>query len=202
MYGKTGEPVTSDETLLAQTAEGNSTALEELLARHQAKIYGLALRMLRNSHDAEEVLQEVALILFQKAGTFRGQSAVSSWIYRITVNASLMKLRRSPKVKTLPLEEELVFKMDEIGRPLESVTDWTRLPRQELERKELMQKIEAAADELPPDYRAVFLLRDVEGLSAEETREILGLSLSALKSRLHRARLFLRKRLADHVHLS
>lgn len=155
--------------------------------------------MLRNPHDAEEVLQDVALTLFQKAGTFRGKSAVSSWIYRIAVNASLMKLRQRPKVTMIPLAEELGPEMNEEGEMVEQVADWSNLPRDEMERKELVQKIEEAVEELPLEFRTAFVLRDVEGFSAEEARQILNLSLPALKSRLHRARLFLRKKLAESI---
>lgn len=187
---------TPDEELLRWIRKGDEPALEELLRRHQGKIYGLSVRMLRNPHDAEEVLQDVALTIFQKAGTFQGRAAVSSWIYRITVNACLMKLRKRPKVQSIPLEEELGPAMNEEGMVTEMVADWSSLPREELDRKELAARIEEAVGELPPEYRSVFVLRDVEGLSAQEACEILGLSLPALKSRLHRARLFLRKKLS------
>lgn len=187
----------SDADLLRQICRQDESALEEILRRYQGKIYGLSLRMLRNSHDAEEVLQEVALVIFQKAGTFRGEAKVGSWIYRVTANACFMRLRRRPKVKEIPLTEELGPAMNEEGMVTEPVADWSSIPRDELERKELADRINAALGELPPEYRTVVVLRDVEGLSAEETREILNLSLPALKSRLHRARLFLRKRLAD-----
>ncbi len=108
-----------------------------------------------------------------------------------------MKLRQRPKVTTVPLFEELGPEMNEAGEVAEPVADWSGLARDELERKELVQKIEEAAQRLPPEYRTVFILLDVEGLSAEEARQILNLSLPALKTRLHRARLFLRKELAD-----
>jgi len=177
--------------------ERDEPALEELLRRHQSKVYGLSVRMLRNPHDAEEVLQDVALVIFQKAGTFQGKAAVSSWIYRITVNACLMKLRKVPKVQAIPLEEELGPAMNEEGMVTEVVADWSSIPRDHLDRKELAARIDEAVGELPPEYRTVFVLRDVEGLPAQEACEILNLSLPALKSRLHRARLFLRKKLAD-----
>jgi len=190
---------TPDTELLGQVQKGSEAAFEELLRRYQGKVYGLSLRMLRNPQDAEEVLQDVILTVFQKAGTFQGKAAVSSWIYRITMNACLMKLRRRPKVQPIPLEEELGPAMSEEGMVTEMVVDWSSLPREELDRKELAARIEDAVGELPPEYRTVFVLRDVQGLSAQEACEILNLSLPALKSRLHRARLFLRKKLADLV---
>lgn len=187
----------TDAALLQRASRGDEAALQVLLRRYQAKIYGMSVRMLRNTHDAEEVLQDVALTLFRKAGTFRGEAAVSSWVYRITMNACLMTLRRRPKVPMLPLEEELGPAMNDDGMVVEPIADWTQIPRDEASRRELVGRIEAAAARLPPEYRMVFVLRDVEGLSADEACAISGLSLPALKSRLHRARLFLRKSLAD-----
>jgi RNA polymerase sigma-70 factor (ECF subfamily) len=145
------------------------------------------------------VLQDVFLAVFQKIGGFRGDAKLSSWIYRITTNAALMKLRKRPKVKEIPLEEELGPAMTEEGMIAEPVVDWSRLPNDELDRKELGQRIEQAINLLPADYRSVVVLRDVEGLSAQEACEILSLSEAALKSRLHRARLSLRKQLADYA---
>lgn len=193
------DQTTPDEELLRQIhRKGDEPALEELLRRHRGKIYGLSVRMLRNPHDAEEVLQDVALTIFQKAGTFQGRSAVSSWIYRITMNGCLMKLRKRPKVPAIPLEG-LGPAMNEEGMATEMVVDWTALPREQLDSKELAARIDEAAGELPPEYRTVFVLRDIEGLSAQEVCEISHLSLPALKSRLHRARLFLRKKLAEYL---
>ena len=195
----TSQQETTDADLLRQIQKREESALEEFLRRYQAKIYGLSIRMLRNPQDAEEVLQDVALTLFRKAGMFKGNSAVSSWVYRITVNSCLMKIRRRSKVLSIPLEEKLGPAMSEEGMVTETVADWSSLPREELDRKELVARIDEAVGELPPEYRTVFVLRDVEGLSAEEACEALDLSLPALKSRLHRARLFLRKKLAGYA---
>lgn len=186
----------TDAVLLQQTSRGEAAALSVLLGRYRTRIYGMSVRMLHNTHDAEEVLQDVALTLFRKAGAFRGEAAVSSWIYRITMNACLMTLRRRPKVPMLPLAEELGPAMNDEGMVVEPVVDWTQDPRADAAHGELAARIAEAAQRLPPDYRAVFVLRDVEGLPAEEVRQVLGLSLPALKSRLHRARLFLRHQLA------
>lgn len=187
----------TDAVLLQRISRGETAALSALLGRYRTRIYGMSVRMLHNTHDAEEVLQDVALTLFRKAGAFRGEAAVSSWIYRITMNACLMTLRRRPKVPMLPLAEELGPAMNDEGMTVEPIADWTPGPRDEAARGELAAQIRAAADRLPPEYRMVFVLRDVKGLSAEEACVVSGLSLPALKSRLHRARLFLRKQLAD-----
>ena len=188
-----------EQELIQRLKAGDEVALEELMAQYETKVFGLALNLTRKREDAEEVLQDVFLTVIQKVGTFREEAKLSSWIYRITTNTALMKLRKRPKIQTIPLEEELGPGMTEEGVIAEPVKDWTRLPPEELDRKELAQRIEQAVGQLPPEYRSVFVLRDIEGLSAEEACEVLDLSVAALKSRLHRARLFMRKQLADYV---
>jgi len=188
-----------DDQIVAKLRARDEAALEALLVQYQARVFGLALRLTGNRQDAEEVLQDVFLAVFQKIDSFRGDSKLSSWIYRIATNAALMKLRKRPKVQQIPLEEELGPGMTEDGMIAEPVVDWSRLPNDELDRKELGQRIEQAMNLLPADYRSVVVLRDVEGLSAQEACDILSLSEAALKSRLHRGRLFLRKQLADYA---
>jgi len=188
-----------DDQLVPKLQARDEAALEALLVQYQARVFGLALRLTGNRQDAEEVLQDVFLAVFQKVDGFRRESKLSSWIYRIATNAALMKLRKRPRIQEIPLEEELGPAMTEEGMIAEPVVDWSKLPNDELDRKELGQRIEEAMDLLPADYRSVVVLRDVEGLSAQEAREILGLSEAALKSRLHRGRLFLRKQLADYA---
>lgn len=190
----------AEETRLIQRLKARDEAgLEALTAQYGARIFGLAFRLTGNRQDAEEVLQDVFWAILQNIGSFRGDSKLSTWIYRITMNTGLMKLRGRPKSEHLPLEEALGPAMTSDGMIAERVVDWTGLPGDELERKELARRLEEAIDQLPPDYRTVLVLRDVEGLSTEEACEVLNLSVPALKSRLHRARLFLRKQLADYV---
>lgn len=188
-----------DAQLINRLKAGDEAALEALMEQYQTRVFGMALRMTGNRQDAEEVLQDVFLAVVQKIETFRGEAKLSTWIYRIATNTSLMKLRKRPKVRAIPLEEELGPAMTEEGVIAEPVMDWTRLPPDELERKELTQRLEEGITQLPPDYRSVFVLRDIQGLSAEEACEALQLSLPALKSRLHRARLFMRKQLTDYA---
>lgn len=190
---------TDEQSLIGRLKAKDEAALDLLMTEYGGKVYGFSLRLTSNHHDAEEVCQDVFLAIFEKIGAFRGEAKLSSWIYRITANAALMKLRKRPKVKTLPLEEELGPAMTVEGMLAEPVVDWSRIPDDELERKELTRRIEAAITQLPPDYRSVFVLRDIEGLTAEEACSVLDLSVAALKSRLHRARLFLRKQLADYA---
>ena len=195
------EPVfqQEDRQIVARLKAREETALEALMAQYGPKVFGLALRLTGNHQDAEEVSQDVFWTIFEKVDTFRGESTLSSWIYRIATNAALMKLRKRPKVREIPLEEELGPAMTEDGMIAELIVDWSRFPDAELDRKELAHRIEEAVNLLPPDYRSVFVLRDIEGLPAEGACQILGISVTALKSRLHRARLFLRKQLADYA---
>lgn len=177
----------------------DEAALESLMAQYEAKIFGLALRTTGNRQDAEEVLQDVFWSILRNIDSFRGESKLSTWIYRITMNTALMKLRGRPKSQHIPLEEELGPAMTKDGMIAERLVDWTGLPSDELEHKELAERLEEAINQLPPDYRTVLVLRDIEGVSTEEACEVLNLSVAALKSRLHRARLFLRKQVADYV---
>jgi RNA polymerase sigma-70 factor (ECF subfamily) len=188
-----------EHELIKQLRAQNEAALGTFMAQYETRVFGLALRLTGNRQDAEEVLQDVFLTVFQKIDSFRGDSKLSSWLYRIATNAALMKLRKRPKVKEIPLAEELGPAMTDEGMIAEPVADWSRLPNDELDRKELGRRIEQAMNLLPADYRSVVVLRDVEGLSAQEACEILSLSEAALKSRLHRGRLFLRKQLADYA---
>ncbi len=188
-----------DARLVERLRAQDEAAVEALIAQYQARVFGLALRLTGNRQDAEEVLQDIFWSVLKNIHSFRGESMLSTWIYRIAANTALMKVRKQPKSEHIPLEEELGPAMTEDGRIAEPVVDWTRLPSDELERKELARRLERAIAQLPPDYRAVFVLRDIEGLSAEEASEVLNLSVPSLKSRLHRARLFLRKQLADYV---
>jgi len=192
-------PPTENQNFIKRLKARNEAALEELMAQYETKVFGLALRMTGNRQDAEEILQDVFLAVFQKIDGFQGDSKLSSWIYRIATNTALMKLRNRSKFCEIPLEEELGPKMTEEGMIAEPVVDWSKLPDEELARKELLHWIDKALTALPPDYRSVFVLRDIEELSAEEASQILEISIAALKSRLHRARLFLRKELADSM---
>lgn len=192
----------SDEELVGLfIGQRDMGAYEEIVKRYQDKIYGLALRITRNPTDAEDILQEVFLTLTRKIDTFRGESKFSSWLYRIAVNASYMHLRGEKKHETdVSLEHYAPY--DEKGTLMGRIAskDWTDRPDKVLFSKEAMDIIEKAVNQLPETYRVVFHLRDVEGLSNEEVAEILGLSIPAIKSRLHRGRLFLRDKLSDYFY--
>ncbi len=192
----------SDEELVnLYKKTGNENAFDEIVSRYANKIYGFALRITRNSSDAEEVFQEVFLTLTKKLDTFRGESKFSSWLYRITVNASYMYLRSQKKHES-NISLENYYPYDEkgtlMGRVMEK--DWSSRPDIIIFSNEALKIIDKSINELPESYRTVFHLRDVEGLSNEEVADILEISIPAVKSRLHRARLFLRDRLSDYFH--
>jgi RNA polymerase sigma-70 factor (ECF subfamily) len=193
------EAEAAQDTLLIQRLRAREeTALDTLIGRYQARVFSLALRVTGNRQDAEEILQDVFWSVLRHIDAFRGDAKLSSWIYRIAMNAALMKIRQRPKAEHIALDADLGPAMTDDGRIAEPVMDWTRLPG-ELERKELTRRLEEAVERLPPDYRTGLALRDIEGLSTEEACEVLDLSVAALKSRLHRARLFLRKELSDYA---
>ena len=189
----------SDEDLInLHLKAGPKCAFEEIVTRYSNKIYGFALRITKNDKDAEEVFQEVFLTLAKKLDTFRGESKFSSWLYRITANASYMLLRSEKKHdNNLSLENYAPY--DEEGTLMGRIMykDWSSRPDIIIFNKESLQIIEKCVNELPESYRTVFHLRDIEGLSTEEVADALELSVPAVKSRLHRARLFLRDKLSD-----
>lgn len=183
-----------DAELLEWLRAGDERGVEELVNRHGGRIYRVARRLLDDPRDAEEVTQDVLLIVVRKIHTFKGEAAFSSWLYRIAVNAAYQRLRSRRTRREVALEPFLpVF--DEEGRLAEPVADWSAPLDDPAVGAEARTAIERAIAELPPDYRTAVVLRDVEGLSNEEVAEILGLSLPAVKSRVHRTRLALRGRL-------
>jgi RNA polymerase sigma-70 factor (ECF subfamily) len=188
----------ADQVLVRRLQTGDSTALESLMERYASRVYRLAHGITRNEADAEEVVQDVFLTVFRKIHTFEGRAALGSWIYRVTTNAAL-NLRRG---KRLDLETSLdnhlpAFRSDghREGDRAMLLADWSQTPEQELLSGETRSILERAIEELPVEYRAVLVLRDVEGLSNEEVAESVGESVPCVKSRLHRARMALRERL-------
>lgn len=179
----------SDLALVKQFNKGSLPAFEELVTRYETKVLNLALRFTRNQEDAEEVVQDVFTTLYRKLAGFEGKSAFSSWLYRIVVNASFMKLRKRRQQSTIYIEE--LTQERGIDKDLLLGTRVDTVPSH----RELRETLQSAIDKLPEQYRAVFILRDVDALSNEEVAEILTLSVPAVKSRLHRSRIMLRKKL-------
>jgi RNA polymerase sigma-70 factor, ECF subfamily len=189
-----------DEKLIELFVTANDeVAFNEIVNRYGDKIYRVALRIIRNPSDAEDVLQDVFIKLIKKLHTLRGESKFSTWLYRVVVNASFMHLRTEKKYKNeVSLDNYVFYDEDAALMGRVKAKDWSNRPDEVLLSKEVMEIIERAVNELPVLYRVVFHLVDVEGHSNEETAELLGLSLPAVKSRLHRARLFLRDKLSDY----
>jgi RNA polymerase sigma-70 factor (ECF subfamily) len=192
--------MTDEQALITASKDGDPAALDALVRTHQNRVYGFAMRMCRNVEDAKDILQETFLGMVRSIREFREESKFSTWLYRIASNACLKKRRRGVHDPTPEQElslDELMPRPDSEGRKPE-IADWSDDAERALLRGELSARMEAAIDTLPKDYKIVLVLRDVEGFSAEETAEMLKLSVPAVKSRLHRARVFLRRELADY----
>jgi RNA polymerase sigma-70 factor (ECF subfamily) len=184
----------SDEALLAALRRREPTAAEQLVARYGDLAYRVALRITGNAEDAEEVAQDAILSVVRKIDTFRGESAFRSWFYRVVSNAAYGR-RRPKALIEIPLEEVLPA-FDEHGRHAGLFRDWSSSVDDPAVQQQLRDVLTSAIDELPLHYRAATVLRDVEGLSTAEVADVLGISIPTAKTRAHRARLLLRKRLS------
>jgi RNA polymerase sigma-70 factor, ECF subfamily len=188
-----------DSSLVAALRRRDPMAADELVATYGDRAGRLAMRLTGNAEDAEEAVQDAFLSVIRKIDSFRGDSAFGSWLYRIVANAAYQRLRtRRSRSADISLDN-LLPAFDGHGRHVAPVADWSLSLEDPARRTELRMVLGAAIDELPADYRAVVLLRDVEGLSHREIGEALGLTVVNVKTRVHRARLFLRKRLEAHL---
>jgi len=193
----TGQAGFPESELLERVKAGDEEAFATILDRYSPRTYRLARAITGNPQDAEEVVQDVFFTIFQKIESFEGRSAFSTWLYRITVNAAMMKARRREGKVEEDLERWLpVF--DAEGHHLQPVVDWSANPEKALLQHERREVLHQALAALPAEYRAVVALRDLQGLSNEEVAEVLGLTVAAVKSRLHRGRLALRGKLAAY----
>ena len=180
----------TDEQIIGRVRGGQGDAFELLVQRYRQRVYRLAVRFTRNREEAEEISQEVFFAVYRKLGQFEGKSSFSTWLYRVAVNASLMRLRSRDQPETVPIEElaqDLPCDEEESFKP----------PDYRLSSEESLAEIEKAMDDMSTDFKTVLILRDIEDFSNEEVAEIMGLTVAAVKSRLHRARAFLRRRLQD-----
>jgi RNA polymerase sigma-70 factor (ECF subfamily) len=188
-----------DADLVDGLRRGAADAADELVERYGARVYRLALRITGVKEDAEEAAQDVLLTAARKIQTFKGESQFRSWIYRITANAAYLKLRvRRRKANEIALEDVLP-QLDGEGRHFEPMDDWSNRVDERALQGELRQVLTNAIEALPAHYRTALVLHDVDGLSNPEIAETLGVSLPAVKSRVHRSRLFVRKRLAEYL---
>jgi RNA polymerase sigma-70 factor, ECF subfamily len=187
--------VVDEAPLLAKAREGDSRAFGELVRKYEGKIFRLAQHVTQNREDAEDVLQETFLKAYEHLDQFQGNSKFYTWIVRIAVNQALMKLRRRKTDKSVSLDDTIDTGEDTVVR---EIAAWDPDPEQRYTQEELRGILDQAVQSLAPPYRSVFMLRDVDDLSTEETAEALNLSVPAVKSRLLRARLQLREKLTRY----
>ena len=191
--------VDADAELVEALRREEPDAADRLVERYGDRVYRLAMRITGLKEDAEEAAQDALWTAARKVHMFKGESAFGSWIYRITANAAYQKLRtRRQKSPEIALEDVLPS-LDGEGRHFEPMDDWSNRVDEQALQGELRRVLQQAIDGLPADYRTALVLHDVEGLSNPDIAEALNISLPAVKSRVHRSRLFVRKQLADYL---
>lgn len=202
-----GNPLASlsDDELVVRARGKDVAAFEELLGRHEEKIYRVAMRFTRNETDAQEILQETFLAAWRNLDKFEGKSQFASWLYRVAANAALMLLRSRRRHPQIAVEDVEPQRFDEAAKDAGAAfggADWSQRPDEQFQSEELRHNIQDAVEALPESQKAVFLLRDVDGLSTEETGELLGITVPTVKTRLHRARLALRSAITSYFERS
>ncbi len=185
----------NEATLLDNAKAGDPRAFEELIKNHEPKIYNLLLSMTKNETEAADFFQETFLSAWRNLRAFQGKSSFSTWLYRIAVNTVLMK-RRKKKISTVSLDVPISVDGEDMKRDFAG--DWSENPLASLENKEMKERLNRAISELPEKYRTVVILSDVQGMPNEEIGKVLKISLPSVKTRLHRARLFLREKLSEY----
>src|ERR1700752_1363919 len=189
------EEVHPDVLLVNRARAGDMEAYEKLVRQYDRQVFRIAQHITQNREDAEDVVQDAFLKAYEKLDQFQGNSKFYTWLVRIAVNESLMRLRKRRTGKMVSIDEDIDTDEGSVPRDL---ADWAPDPEQNYTQSELAEILRKTIKGLPPGFRVVFVLRDVEGLSTEETAETLGLSIPAVKSRLLRARLQLRERLSRY----
>jgi RNA polymerase sigma-70 factor (ECF subfamily) len=187
---------TQDRALIAGLQAGSHESLRQVADLYGPRVFQLAMRHVKNREDAEEITQDVLMKVYRKAGSFRGDAALSSWIYRITFNTSMSRLRQRHSARAAERRDSArIDGWDEPVKVPSEPADWSHMPDEELLRLELRKAITAAISDLPEIYRGPIILRDLEGLTTQEASTRLKVKDETLKSRLHRGRLLLRERL-------
>ncbi|HEX4810756.1 MAG TPA: RNA polymerase sigma factor [Bryobacteraceae bacterium] len=185
-------PVFDESALVARAKAGDMAAFSDLVQHYDRRVFRMAKQITQNEDDAEDVLQESFLKAYTHLDDFQGNSKFYTWLVRIAVNEALMKLRKRRSDRTVPLDDPIDTGEDSVVR---EIAVWEDNPEQKYSREEMASILDQAIQSLKPAYRTVFILRDIEEMSIEETAEALNLSISAVKSRLLRARLQLREKL-------
>ncbi|HEX3684754.1 MAG TPA: RNA polymerase sigma factor [Bryobacteraceae bacterium] len=192
MSSSTVTPAFDESPLVTRAKAGDADAFSDLVKHYDRRVFRMAKQITQNDDDAEDVLQETFFKAYTHLDDFQGNSKFYTWLVRIAVNEALMKLRKRRSDRTVPLDEPIDTGEDEMVR---EIAVWDENPEDTYSREELGEILDQAIQSLKPAYRTVFVLRDIEEMSIEETAEALGLSISAVKSRLLRARLQLREKL-------
>lgn len=185
----------SEEQLIERAKDGDRGAQAAIVKKYEQMVYNVALRLTGNAEEAEGVMQETFLKVLEALPTFRGDSQLGTWIYRIATNFALMQLRRR-KVPTYSLDEYNLDETRDLASFNRAIGD---NPEALVLNAELRQVMENAIEALPPKYKTAFVLKDLEGLSLQQIADMLNLNVATVKTHIHRARLFLRDRLADYV---
>jgi len=191
--------VDADADLVEALRREDPDAAERLVERYGDRVYRLAMRITGLKEDAEEAAQDALWTIARKVNMFKGESAFGSWIYRITANAAYQKLRTRRQKSAEIAMDDVMPALDGDGRHFEPMDDWSNRVDEKALQGELRRVLERAIDGLPADYRTALVLHDIEGLSNPDIAEALNISLPAVKSRVHRSRLFVRKQLAHYL---
>jgi len=193
--------VNQDRIYVDQLLSGDANALEEIMEKYNTKVYNTAYNIVKNHNDAQEITQDVFFTIHRKIHTFKGNSSFYTWIYRITVNYAFMKLRSRRKEPHIPIDE---FSRPDGDEALLTaiIPDKRKFADEVVIEREFLDKVLQSVEQLPDKYRKVFHLRDIKQYSNEEVGEMLNLSVAAVKSRIHRARLFLRDQIQDYAFTS
>ena len=188
-----------DADLVAALRAEEPDAAERFVERFGDRVYRLAMRITGSREDAEEAAQDALWTAARKIGMFKGESAFGSWVYRISANAAYQKLRTRRQKSAEIAIDDVMPSLDEDGRHFEPMDDWSNRVDEQALQGELRRVLQEAIDGLPDEYRTALVMHDIEGLSNPDIAEALNISLPAVKSRVHRSRLFVRKQLADYM---
>jgi RNA polymerase sigma-70 factor (ECF subfamily) len=189
--------LTGERELIGRMQAGDATAVSELASAYGGRIHQLAFRYTKNWEDAEEVTQDVLLKVFRKIDAFRGDAALSSWIYRITFNTAMSRLRTGKQNRQVEQHRQEPAQPEQAATLTHEPADWSSLADDQVMRREMRDRLLKALTHLPEVYRVPVLLRDIQGLSTEEASAVLRVKPQTLKSRLHRGRLILRQHLSE-----